>query len=328
MSSLRSLSNASRILVTGGGGFLGKHLVRFLQSFYNASVFVVWNGKTNLGGYDLTSRKETDAAFAEASVSRPVDYVFHLAGFNGGIEFNRRESARIFNDNTIMGLNVIDAAHRFKVGKIVSVVASCGYPNTTSGYFLEREFLEGIPHDSVACHGLAKRNIQLASKFYRQQYSLNAVCVCPTTLYGPGDSFDPERCKVMGGMVKRFVDAVKQGRDVVDVWGSGRQLREFLYVEDAASLIVLTALYYDNSTRPLNLGSGHEVTIATLARMVADAAGYQGEIRFDHSKPDGQFRKRLNLDTMNEIIPRAQNFCRPLAEGIAQTVAYYKEISQ
>lgn len=317
------------VLVTGANGFLGKHLVNELRSI-GAHVWDVDHR------YDLTQPEEADFAVSgRRAVAEPPDVVFHLAGYNGGIQFNLDNPARIFANNTMMALNVLEACRKYKVKKVVSVVASCAYPAVQlqdegwgCGYTLmersicpEDEFMAGSPHGSVACHGYAKRNLQLASSFYYQQYGLQAVCACPTTLYGPGDSFDPQRTKVMGAMVKRFVDAARKGDHKVTCWGTGKPLREFLFVRDAAKLLIQVAEHYNNSDLPLNLGSGQELSMKALAEKVAYHAGYQRPIFWDTSKPDGQFRKRLDLTRMRSILPGIQ--LTPLYDGIAETVKFY-----
>ncbi len=317
--------NGKRVLVTGASGFLGKHLVGHLRS---------QEARVLTPPTDLCS---PGAAMSMIDNHGPLDCVFHLAGYNGGIEFNRRFPADVFYRNTVMGLNVLEACKAHGVKRVVSVVASCAYGEfewVSTGSFgdsyechkqimTEKDFLDGQPHDSVACHGYAKRNLQLASKFYREQYGLDAVCVCPTTLYGPGDSLDPQRTKVLGAMVKRFVEATRDNLPSVTCWGSGTPLREFLYVEDAAKLIARSALVYDDSSLPLNLGTGQEHSIENLARATASLAGYTGTIHWDTSKPDGQHRKRLDLTRMQQYLP--DFLPTSLPHGLQLTVDWARE---
>ncbi len=267
------------------------------------------------------------------------DYVFNLAGYNGGIGFNKLNPGKIFIENTLMGLNLISNCIRHRVQKIVSVVASCSYSpvqfvgdacsDIGAHYILERHdlleeesFLELTPHESVACHGYAKRNLQLASYFANKQYGLNAVCACPTTLFGSEDSFDPERTKVLGALVKKFVDAADAKADEVVLWGSGKPLREFLYVEDAAKLLLRVMECYDDSSMPLNLGSGQELSIKELAELIAKQVGFNGKISWDTSKPDGQYRKRLDLTRMEAILGKF--YFTPLETGVLAAIESYR----
>jgi GDP-L-fucose synthase len=320
---------SARVLVTGGNGFLGRHVCAALKAA--GATVVIPQPRPEPNWLDLTNGKMLEMAFGNCG----PDYVFHLAGYNGGIQFNADYPADIFVFNTTMAMNVLEACKTFKVKKVVSVVASCAYPEwewchyKDHGYrkywrdvMFEDDFLDGPPHDSVACHGYAKRNLQLASRFYRQQYGLAAVCACPTTLYGPGDSYDPARTKVMGAMVKRFCDAADSGEQEVTCWGTGKPMREFLYVEDAAKLLVQVLEHYDDSTLPLNLGTGQELTVKDVAETVARGVEFSGRIGWDASKPDGQSRKRLDLTRMKSILPGVA--VTPIDEGIRQTAADYR----
>jgi GDP-L-fucose synthase len=321
----------SRVLVTGGSGFLGQHLTRRLMELGAGVTWPCRDQSNERGVVDLTCPESTVACVANTQ----PDYVFHLAGYNGGISLNLSEPGRIFHDNTLMALNVLEACRLVGVKKVVGVVASCAYPEwqfagdhlrgwarLPNEVLAERGFLDGRPHPSVAGHAYAKRNLLLACSFYRTQYGLEAVCACPTTLYGPGDSYDPDRTKVFGGMVKRFVDAVDDGASEVTVWGNGKPHREFLYAPDCARLLVDTLLKYDDSFRPLNLGTGQELSVAELARTVAAGVQFSGEIRFDYSKTNGQFRKRLDLTHMKYVLGEFEP--TPLADGLAATIADYR----
>lgn len=317
-----------QVIVTGATGFIGTKLSELLRNKYGAVVHSLCHS-----GVSLTSWNETWKVFEEC---RP-EYCFHLAGWNGGIVFNQLYPANIFVRNTIMGIHVIDACCKLGVKKVVSTVASCAYPascyRTVDGdqYYAkednqvcyENEFFDGPPHDSVACHAYAKRNLQLLSQFYNRDYGLEAVCACPATVYGPGDRFDSKRGKVMGALVKRFCDAVKNGEAAVTLRGTGAPLREFIYVDDVAELLVQTMIHYEDCEKPLNLGTGQEVSISDLASLIAAEAGFTGEILWDKSKPDGQYRKRLDLTRMRSVLPETDFV--PLEEGISRTVQYYQE---
>jgi GDP-L-fucose synthase len=219
----------------------------------------------------------------------------------------------------------------YKVPKIVNVVSSCAYPTdelityeSGESQFEPREildeesFFDGPPHETVACHGYAKRNLVLATEYFADQYGTPAICVCPTTLYGPGDSFDAKRTKVMGGMIKRFLQAKQEKAPSVTCWGSGSAKREFLYVEDACKYMALAADKYDSSYTVLNIGSGQEITVKELAEKVAKVVKYDGEILWDTSKPDGQLRKRLDTTRQKQILGDIE--LTPLEVGIQKTV--------
>lgn len=314
-----SILDNANILVTGGKGFLGKYVCEALRN----------DGRTiyaPTSSIDFISRFDTKLFFDHCK----PDLVFHLAGYNGGIKFNSDKPADIFARNTTMALNVLEACKDFKVKKVVSVVASCAYPEMMRReceyaqpreIMWEEEFFDGPPHPSVACHGYAKRNLQLASKFYHDQYGLDAVCVCPTTLFGPGDSTDTQRTKVLMAVVKKVVDAKIQSASSITFWGSGNAYREFLFVEDAAGLIAKCADCYGDSSMPLNLGTGHEFQIRELVEKVVGMVGYTGIVEWDKTKPDGQLRKKLDLSRMKQHIPEftPTNF----DEALVRTINWY-----
>lgn len=311
-----------RVVVTGATGFLGGHIMRQLQ---NIGANAIPLGSDD---WNLLYRREMTGQVCNSL--RKTDLVIHLAGYNGGISFNAKNSADIFYENTVMGLNLLDACAEFEIPKVVSVVTSCAYPSLTNvGDFAreicrEDDFLEGPPHDSVACHGYAKRNLQLASQFYRDQYDLCAVTCCLTTLYGPGDSFDPERTKVMGGLIERLMQAKRKGQSQFVGWGTGEARREFIYVEDAARDLLLAAIHYADSTSPLNVGTGTEISIRDLTKLVAQAVEYEGEISWDTSKPDGQMRKKLDTSRWSKMTEQYSLTYTPLSEGLKKTVEWYK----
>lgn len=313
---------SGRVLVTGATGFLGRHLLAELRSQGVDAVSGCGGPNTQADndaagwGVDLTDWKEADAWFDNFGPT----HVFHLAGYNGGIQFNLDNPGSIFCDNTIMGLNVLQAAALERVGKVVSVVASCGSDCSRGSLLHPEDFLRGAPHHSVSAHGFAKRNLQLASSYFAQQYGLKAVCAMPTTLFGPGDSFDPGRTKVVGAMVRRFVDAADQNLDEVTCWGTGKPKRDLLYVKDAAKMLVEVMLGYDDTELPCHLGHEQEVSVAELADMVALEAGYEGRIAWDDTKPDGQMRKLLCVEGFRLSTSRT-----PLAAGLRAAVSDYRD---
>lgn len=318
------------VIVTGGTGFLGQHLLKEVEKQTGGVYYTPPRDEL-----DLTDRKTTLDWFQHAHEHVGVDVVFHLAGYNGGIQFNRDNPADIFSRNTAMALNVLEACKEIGVKKVVSVVASCAYPemewcnSAPDGYepryepiprviMRENEFLDGEPHNSVACHAYAKRNLQLASKFYHDQYGLNAVCVCPTTMFGPGDSVDPDRTKVLMAVVKKVVDAHRDGTEL-KFMGTGSAMREFIFVKDAARLIVEASEKWNQNDIPLNLGTGHELSIGALVNRVVEIVGYKGNISWDMDpEKDGQLRKRLDLRLMKQVLgtPKLTNFQKALQETV------------
>lgn len=303
------------ILVTGGLGFLGKYVVRLLEEEGHQVVTVSSDAS------DLRVPESCDDLFDFTHLLfGSVDQVYHLAGYNGGILLNQKEKWRIFCSNTFMLLNVLAAARFYEVPKVLSVVASCAYPSENPILF-EHEFLQGAPHPSVAGHAYAKRNLQIASSLVSEPGETQAICVCPTTLYGPGDKFD-ENSKVVGSMVARFVDAERRKDKVVECWGTGSPKREVLYVEDAARMIISSMEHYEDTDTPLNLGSGQEFSIRDMAEIVAEEVGYKGQIRWNKEKPDGQYRKRLSLAKMNETIPSLP--LTDFRDGLKKTIEYYR----
>ncbi len=317
-----------KILVTGASGFLGNHVMDSLREYGYKNIFGIGYKNfiytENKLGYDLTNKDYINKIFSD----KDYDYVIHLAGYNGGIQFNINQPAGIFHDNTMMALNIIDACVRFKVKKFIGIVASCAYPcDARAGEdpsFLKEEDFLGYhnPDETVEGHGFAKRNMQIACKLYNRQYGLNAVCLCPTTLYGPG-CFNENKTKVLNALVKKFVDAVDSEQEKVICWGTGAPMREFLYVKDAAKLIVESMKTYKDSTKPLNLGTGQEYSIANLAFKIAHLAGYKGEIEWDKTKSDGQYRKRLDIHNMLNLIPNF--YPTSLENGIIETINDYKQ---
>lgn len=325
-----------RVLVTGGNGFLGRHLCDVL-SREGATAIVPYRGDPP-GIVDLRVIGDVQGMFSNM-LRDGLDCVFHLAGYNGGLLFNERFPVRIFHDNTIMALNLFETARLFGINRIVSVVASCAYPalqlSVEPGYedvedavhfFQQRElcpeeqFLDGPPDVSVECHAYAKRNILLASQFYNQQYGTHYSCVCPTTLYGPGDSTHPARSKVVGGMVMRFLEAKQKGLSSVRCWGDGTPKRELMYVKDCAELLARSLDFEEDL---VNLGSGMELTIRELAERVAQSVGYTGNIEWDTSRPNGQPRKLLSSERMTEYI--GEYAFTPFEEALTETVKYYRE---
>ena len=274
-----------RIVVTGGAGFLGRHLVRRLEWMGCRNVFVPVHSE-----YDLTRNDATERLFAE---HRP-EVLIHLAAVVGGIGANRANPGRFFYENAIMGIQLIEAARRHGVEKTVVLGTICAYPKFTPVPFNEEDLWNGYPEATNAPYGLAKKALLVQCQAYREQYGMNAIFLLPVNLYGPGDNFDPESSHVIPALIRKCVEAVDGGRDEIVLWGDGSPTREFLYVEDAAEGIILATERYDKPL-PVNLGSGMEISIADLAAKIAGAAGFSGRIIWDATKPNGQPRRCLDV---------------------------------
>jgi nucleoside-diphosphate-sugar epimerase len=248
------------------------------------------------------------------------DYCIHAAGYNGGIEFNRMYPADIFYANTIMGLNVHYACQYIGVKKLLSIMTSCAYPDTGMEVLKEETFWEGSPNKTIRAHGIAKRTLQTASEAYNDQYELNAATVCVTNLYGPKDTFNLVRTKVVGALIRKFVEAL-DNNESVECWGTGSPMREFMYVEDAAEAIVQALQKYDDSTQPLNIGTGQDISIKELVEYVIKATEFKGSVNWNTDKPDGQMKKLLDTTRMSNYVDiKPTN----IEEGIKKTVDWYR----
>lgn len=267
--------------------------------------------------YDLTRDTDVERLFEKA---RP-EVVVHLAAEVGGIGANRANPGRFWYANLLMGTHVLEQSRRVGVRKLVLVGTICSYPKFTPVPFREDDLWEGYPEETNAPYGVAKRALLVGAQAYREQYGLNVVYLLPVNLYGPGDNFDLEGGHVIPSLIRKMVEAEEQGNDEVVLWGDGSPTREFLYVEDCADALYLAAQRYDGA-EPVNVGTGEEIAIKDLAELVADATGFEGEIVWDTSKPNGQPRRKLNTSRAEESFGfRART---PLREGIPETVAWYR----
>jgi GDP-L-fucose synthase len=300
-----------RVLVTGGAGFLGKAVCRKLVERGAPEPFVPRRAE-----FDLTVAPEVDRLFETA---RP-ELVIHLAARVGGIGANRERPAELYLDNLLMGTYVIEAARRFGTDKTVMLGTICAYPNHTPVPFKESSLWDGYPEVTNAPYGIAKKSQLVHAQANREQYGQNAIYLLPVNLYGPGDKFNPSVSHVIPALVKKCVDAKERGDEAVDVWGTGRATREFLYVEDAAEGILLAAERYD-SPEPVNLGSGKEVSIKDLAELIAKLTGFTGELRWDPSKPDGQPRRCLDTSRAQREFGFVAQMT--LEEGLENTIDWY-----
>ncbi len=300
-----------RVMVTGGGGFLGRRVVERLTRAGAVDVLVPRRQDYDLRNRDAIARAITDG--------RP-DLVIHLAAVVGGIGANRENPGRFFYENAIMGIELMEQARLFGVAKFVTIGTVCAYPKFTPVPFREENIWSGYPEETNAPYGLAKKMLLVQGQAYRQQYNFNAIYLVPVNLYGPGDSFDPARSHVIPALIKKCVDARERGDGFIEVWGTGRASREFLYVDDAAEGIVLAAERYDRP-EPVNLGVGREITIRDLVTLIARLAKFDGEIRWDGSKPDGQPRRALETSRARESFGFTAR--TSFEDGLRRTIDWY-----
>jgi GDP-L-fucose synthase len=297
----------SRVLVTGGGGFLGSHLVERLEADARE---VVAPRSTD---YDLTSMEDTARLFDDAE----AELVFHLAAEVGGIGANRANPGRYWFANLAMGANVLEQARLHETRKLVIVGTVCSYPKFAAVPFSEEDLWDGYPEETNAPYGVAKKAVLVGAQAYREQYGLDAIFILPTNLYGPRDNFDLETSHVIPALIRKMVES----EDEVVLWGDGSPTREFLYVDDCVEGLVLAAERYDGS-EPVNLGAAHEISIRDLAALIADVTGFAGEIRWDTTKPNGQPRRSVDGSRARELFGFEARM--PLREGIERTVAWYR----
>jgi GDP-L-fucose synthase len=306
------------VVVTGGAGFLGSHLVANLRARgLDGDQIVV----PRSADYDLRRWEAIQQLFHDAGLDKPKSLVIHLAGNVGGIGYNREHPAELFYDNIMMGAQLMEAARQAAVDKFVAVGTICAYPKLTPVPFREENLWAGYPEETNAPYGLAKKMLLVQAQAYRQQYGLNAIYLLPVNLYGPGDNFDPASSHVIPALVKKCVDAVKQGERQVVVWGTGKATREFLYVKDAAEGIALAAERYDGA-EPVNLGAGMEISIRDLVDLIVQLAGFEGEIVWDTTKPDGQPRRCLDTSRAREAFGFRARV--DFEEGLRRTVEWYR----
>jgi GDP-L-fucose synthase len=297
----------TRALVTGGGGFLGSHLVERLERDSHEVIVA------RQADYDLTSMDDVARMFDDAG----PDLVFHLAAEVGGIGANRANPGRYWYANLMMGAHVLEQARLHDTSKLVLVGTVCSYPKFAPIPFREETLWDGYPEETNAPYGVAKKAILVGSQAYREQYGLNAVFVLPTNLYGPRDNFDLETSHVIPALIRKMVESEQ---DVV-LWGDGSPTREFLYVDDCVDGLVLAAERYDGP-EPVNLGAAKEISIRELAELVADVTGFRGEIVWDREKPGGQPRRSVDGTRAKELFGFEAR--TPLREGIERTVAWYR----
>jgi len=296
-----------RALVTGGGGFLGSHLVERLE----AAGHDVFTARRR--DYDLTSAADTERLFADA---RP-EVVFHLAAEVGGIGANRTNPGRYWYANLMMGAHVLEASRLHEVEKLVVAGTVCSYPKFTPVPFSEDELWNGYPEETNAPYGVAKKAVLVGAQAYRDQYGLSTAYLLPSNLYGPRDNFHATNAHVIPDLIRKMLE----GNDEIVLWGDGSPTREFLYVDDAVDGLVLAGEQYDGA-EPVNLGSGGEISIRELAELVADVTGFDGRITWDASMPNGQPRRGLDASRAAELFGWEAR--TPLRDGLERTVSWYR----
>ncbi len=302
-----------RIVVTGGAGFLGSHLIEKLKERGCNNIFI-----PRIEDYNLVEMVDVKKMYAD---SKP-DIVIHLAAVVGGIGANRENPGKFFFDNLMMGVQLIEIGRQVGIEKFLALGTICCYPKFTPVPFREEELWNGYPEETNAPYGLAKKMLLVQSQAYRQQYGFNSIFLMPVNLYGPGDNFDPKSSHVIPALIRKCFEAIKNNDHEIVVWGTGKATREFLYVEDAAEGIVLATEKY-NKSAPVNLGAGFEISIKDLVTLIVKLTGFKGKIKWDISQPDGQPRRCLDTTkAYSEFGFKARvNF----EEGLKKTIDWYKK---
>jgi GDP-L-fucose synthase len=302
-----------KILITGGAGFLGSHVIDNLLEQRDA----------NRDQLIVPRSREVDLRNFEhcRQITKDAEVVIHLAAKVGGIGYNQKYPGSLFYDNAIMGLNMIESARQSGVKKFVQVGTVCAYPKYAKVPFKEQDLWNGYPEETNAPYGIAKKSLLVMAQSYRQQYGMNIIYLLPVNLYGPRDNFNLESSHVIPALIRKFVQAENAKESKVTVWGTGKASREFLYVEDAAEAIILATERY-NKADPVNIGTGREVTISTLVTIIGREVGFNGKIEWDKTKPDGQPRRRL--DTTKAKTEFGFTAKTDLEFGLRQTIDWFR----
>ena len=313
MSSEQTYWDGQTVMVTGGAGFLGTHLVEQLEGRSDdVDIFVPRSSE-----YDLRKKDDIRQALEDSE----ADIVIHLAASVGGIGANRENPGRYFYDNAVMGIELIEQARQYGVDKFTILGTICSYPNVTEIPFKEENLFDGYPEETNAPYGIAKKALLTQSKAYRKQYDFNSIYLMPVNLYGPRDDFDLETSHVIPAIIRKCIEAREQGDESITAWGTGEPTREFLYVRDAAEGILDATETYDQSV-PVNLGSGSEISIRDLIELIAEHTDFDGEIEWDTSKPDGQPRRRLDVSRAKKEFGWEADTA--FVDGLNETIEWYE----
>lgn len=300
-----------RIVVTGGNGFLGQHIVSELGKQGARDIFVPKSQEYDLRRYEVCQE-----------VVNRADVIIHAAARVGGIGLNQQKPGELFYDNLIMGAQLLEASRHAAIKKFVTIGTVCAYPKFTPVPFKEDDLWNGYPEETNAPYGIAKKALLVQGQAYRHQYGLNSIFLLPVNLYGPHDNFSPTSSHVIPALIKKVQDAIDNNSDHIEAWGTGAASREFLYVEDAARGIVLATKEF-NGEQPVNLGTGSEITIKDLTELICRLMDFSGEIRWDASKPNGQPRRQLDTTRAKHefgFVAETQ-----FEEGLASTIAWYRQ---
>lgn len=305
------------VVVTGGAGFLGSYVVEKLKARNCKNIFV-----PKIEDYDLVKAEDIKRMYQDGK----PDLVIHLAAKVGGIGANQANPGSYFYDNLMMGIQLMEEGKVRRIEKFVALATICSYPKFTPVPFKEENLWNGYPEETNAPYGLAKKMLLVQSLAYRQQYGYNSICLFPVNLYGPRDNFDLQTSHVIPALIRKCLEAGKDGSDKIVVWGTGKPTREFLYVEDAAEGILLAAEKYDKSD-PINLGAGFEIAITELVDLIVRLTGFKGKVIWDLSKPDGQPRRCLDVSRAEQEFGFKAS--TSFEEGIKKTIEWYqKEVSR
>ncbi len=312
-----------RVIVTGGAGFLGSFVVEKLAERGAAGIIIPRSADYDLTCLTATRRLLADTTQSQADGTvKPVDMVIHLAARVGGIGANRENPATFFYDNLMMGTQLLHESYLVGVPKFVAIGTVCAYPKFAPIPFREEDLWNGYPEETNATYGMAKKMLLVQSQTYRTQYGYNSIFLLPVNLYGPRDNFDPDSSHVIPALIKKCFDAQVEAQPAITAWGDGSPTREFLYVADAAEGILLAAERYNDSL-PVNLGSAHEITVRDLLATIADLTGFDGEIVWDTTKPNGQPRRKLETTRAKALF--GFESVMPFAEGLRRAIAWYRQ---